>query len=287
MKEHEGMFPVTFMCRYLHVCRSSYYRWKQNPISKRAQQDIDLTSYIKHIFTEGRATYGSRTIKQKLLQNGIIASRRRISRLMRQADLHCKTKRTFTRTTDSNHSLYVAPDLLKRNFNPAKPNSVWAGDITYIPTNEGFLYLATVMDLYSRKIVGWSMKSHMKADLVNDALTMALFQRKPPKGLIFHTDRGSQYCASSHRNIVQDHGIIQSMSRKGNCWDNAPAESFFSILKRELEQMNQFKNQKQAAAHIFEYIEVFYNRIRAHSTIGYLSPSQFEENANPCQKNVG
>ena len=281
------MFPVRFMCRYLHVCRSSYYRWKHNPISKRARQDIDLTSYIKHIFTEGRATYGSRTIKHKLLQNGFIVSRRRISRLMMQAGLHCKTKQKFKRTTDSNHSFYVAPDRLKRNFNPAKPNNVWAGDITYIPTGNGFLYLATVMDLYSRKIVGWSMKNHMKAELVNNALTMALFKRKPPKGLIWHTDRGSQYCATSHRNIVKDHGILQSMSRKGNCWDNAPAESFFSILKRELGTMNQFHNQKQAAAHIFEYIEVFYNRIRAHSTIGYLSPEQFENIPNPYQKIVG
>ena len=266
------------------MCRSRYYRWKQNPISKRARQDSDLTSYIKDIFSEGRATYGSRTIKQKLFQKGIIVSRRRISRLMRQADLHCKTKRKFKRTTDSNHSLYVVPDRLKRNFNPAEPNSVWAGDITYIPTNEGFLYLATVMDLYSRKIVGWSMKGHMKASLVNDALTMALFKRKPSKGLIWHTDQGSQYCSTSHRNILKDHGIVQSMSRKGNCWDNACSESFFSILKREMDKAKYFDNRKQAAAQIFEYIEVFYNRIRAHSTIGYLSPEQFENNPNPCQK---
>ena len=266
------------------MCRSQYYRWKQNPISKRSRQDSDLTSYIKDFFFEGRATYGSRTIKQKLLQKGIIVSRRRISRLMKQADLHCKTKRKFKRTTDSNHSLYVAPDRLKRNFNPAKPNSVWAGDITYIPTSEGFLYLATVMDLYSRRIVGWSMQEHMKASLVNDALTMALFKRKPTKGLIWHTDRGSQYCSTSHRNMLKDHGIMQSMSRKGNCWDNAPSESFFSILKREIAPMK-VNNRKQAAAQIFEYIEVFYNRIRAHSTIGYLSPEQFENNLNTC-KNI-
>jgi len=160
----------------------------------------------------------------------------------------------------------------------ALPNRVWAGDITYIPTRNGWLYLATVMDLYSRKIVGWSMDTSMKASLVNDALTMAIWRRKPGKGLIWHSDRGSQYCAKSHRGILKDHGIIQSMSRKGNCWDNATSESFFSTLKREIPQMNNFADQKQAAAAIFEYIEVFYNRIRAHSTIGYRAPDEFEKN---------
>lgn len=274
------------MCNALHVSRSRYYAWRKNPLSKRATVDAFFTQKIKDVFTEGRENYGTRSIQNRLRQRGVGISRRRIARLMELAGLRCKIKRKFKVTTDSNHTLYIAPNLLQRQFHVTSPNRVWAGDITYIPTRNGWLYLATVMDLYSRKIVGWSMNTSMTAALVNDALTMAIWSRKPGKGLIWHSDRGSQYCAKSHRAILKDHKIIQSMSRKGDCWDNATSESFFSTLKREMPQMGDFADQKQAAAAIFEYIEVFYNRIRAHSTIGYRAPAEFEEHTRILKKCV-
>jgi putative transposase len=274
------------MCKVLHVSRSRYYAWRSNPLSQRAKEDIVLTQEVTVVFVEGRQVYGTRSIKHRLEQSGTIISRKRIARLMSEAGLLRKSKRKFKVTTDSKHTLSIAPNLLNRKFDVAAPNRVWTGDITYIPTRNGWLYLATVMDLYSRKIVGWSMNTSMAASLVNDAITMALWQRKPGKGLIWHTDRGSQYCAKSHREILQDHGVIQSMSRKGDCWDNAPSESFFSTLKGELVELSFFANQTQAAAAIFEYIEVFYNRIRAHSTNGYRSPEEFEDNSNLMQKCV-
>jgi putative transposase len=263
------------MCNILHVSRSRYYAWRKNPLSKRTNLDASLTQQIKSVFAEGRENYGTRSIQNRLKQRGIEISRKRITRLMEQAGLRCKIKRKFKVTTDSNHTLHIAPNLLQRQFHVTSPNRVWAGDITYIPTRNGWLYLATVMDLYSRKIVGWSMNTSMTSALVNDALTMAIWSRKPGKGLIWHSDRGSQYCAKSHRAILKDHNIIQSMSRKGDCWDNATSESFFSTIKREIPQMGHFADQKQAASTIFEYIEVFYNRIRAHSTIGYRAPVEF------------
>jgi len=264
------------MCRIIQVSRSGYYEWLSNPEGSRAKKDKNLISMIKLIFEEGRGNYGSRTIKKKLEREGEFISRRRIIRLMRQADLRCKTKRKFKSTTDSKHNLPVAPNLLNRNFEIDQPNFCYVGDITYIATNEGWLYLATVIDLYSRKIVGWSMADNMKADLVNNALLMAIWQRKPRKGLIWHTDRGSQYASNSHLKIIRQHGIIQSMSRKGNCWDNAVAESFFHTLKNELIYQTKFKTREEAKNVIFEYIEVFYNRIRSHSNNDYLSPVEYE-----------
>jgi len=264
------------MCRVIRVSRSGYYEWLNYPNSNHKEQDNKLTAMIKVIFEEGRGNYGSRTIKKKLERKGEFISRRRIIRLMRQANLICRTKRKFKATTDSKHNLTIAPNLLDRQFKVDKPNHYYVGDITYIATNEGWLYLATVIDLYSRKIVGWSMADNMKADLVNNALLMAIWQRKPPKGLVWHTDRGSQYASHSHRQIINQHGIIQSMSRKGNCWDNAVAESFFHTLKNELIYQCKFKTREEAKNVIFEYIEVFYNRIRAHSTNDYLSPVEYE-----------
>jgi transposase InsO family protein len=277
IKEFEGTFPISAMCKVLKVSRSKYYAWLKKPCSDRAKEDKALTEKIRDVFTEGRRLYGARKIKSKLQQYKITISRRRISRLMKIAGLKLQMKRKYKATTDSKHSLAISPNLLERQFNVAKQDSVWAGDITYIRTKAGWLYLATVMDLYSRKIVGWSMNNSMKAELVNNAILMAISIRRPSKGLIWHTDRGSQYCAKSHRSILKKHGIVQSMSRKGDCWDNATSESFFSILKRELVELANFTCHKQAAAAIFEYIEVFYNRIRLHSTIGYLAPAEFEE----------
>jgi len=215
------------MCKILRISRSRYYGWLKNSSSDKAKIDIILLQRIKDVFVEGRMLYGTRKIKHRLEQRGVVISRKRIARLMQVGGLQRKTKRKFRVTTNSKHGLSISPNLLKRQFHVTAPNHVWAGDITYIPTQNGWLYLATVMDLYSRKIVGWSMDTNMKASLVNDAITMAIWQRRPAKGLIWHSDRGSQYCAKSHREILKDHGIIQSMSRKGDCWDNATYGKFF------------------------------------------------------------
>ena len=264
------------MCDILKISRSRYYAWRLNPTTNKAEEDAVLTEKIKAEFNKERQLCGTRVIKNRLEQRGTLISRKRIARLLHEAGLKRRTNRKFKVTTDSKHSLYKAPNLLQRQFNPAEPNRVWAGDITYIPTRKGWLYLATVMDLYSRKIVGYSMDTSMKAKLVNDASTMAIWARKPPKGLIWHSDQGRQYCAKSHRSIIKDHGIKQSMSRKGNCWDNATSESFFSTLKGQLVELNSFADQAEAKTAIFEYIQVFYNNIRAHSANGYRSPSEFE-----------
>jgi transposase InsO family protein len=195
---------------------------------------------------------------------------------MKEAGLVCKTKRKFKATTDSKHTRPIAPNVLERRFNVDKPNCYWVGDISYVPTAEGWLYLATVIDIYSRKVIGWSMADNLKADLADNALLMAIWQRKPSKDLVWHTDRGSQYCANSHLQIIQQHRIIQSMSRKGNCWDNAVAESFFHSIKTELIHQCRFKTREEARLAIFEYIEVFYNRVRMHSANDYLPPNEFE-----------
>jgi putative transposase len=270
------MFPISVMCKFMKISRSRYYEWIASPCSTKEKEDAGLLETIKVIFKEGRATYGTRRIQNKLRLQNKAVSRRHIGRLMEEAGLICKTKRKFKATTDSNHSQPIAPNLLARQFHVARPNRYWVGDISYIPTHEGWLYLAVVIDLYSRNIVGWSMSSHMKAELVNKALLMAIWQRKPAKGLIWHTDRGSQYASDSHRKILQDHQVIQSMSRKGNCWDNAVSESFFHTLKTELTHQCKFKSRQEAKHAIFEYIEVFYNRIRIHSANNYLSPMEFE-----------
>jgi putative transposase len=261
----------------MKVSRSGYYEWLTNPGCDRDKADTELTCKIKAIFQEGRGNYGTRAIRKELSRQGVIISRKRIARLMNEADLVCKAKRKFKATTDSSHNKRVAPNLLARKFKVSAANCYWVGDITYIPTAEGWLYLAIVLDLFSRKIIGWSMSSNMKAGLVNNALLMAIWQRKPPKGLIWHTDRGSQYCSDSHVKIAKQHGILQSMSRKGNCWDNAVAESFFHTIKTELIYQTKFKTKEEAKHAIFEYIEVFYNRIRMHSTNDYLSPVHYEE----------
>lgn len=265
------------MCELLAISRSSYYAWlTEDTPSVRTLEKIELMEKIKMIFIQNKCRYGSRRIRQVLLTMGYKISRRRVSKLMKSLNLCCKTKRKFKFTTDSKHNLPIAPNLLNRDFSPGKPNQIYAGDITYIPTQEGWLYLAVVIDLFSRKVIGWSMDKTMKVALVNNALSMALWKRKPGKGLIWHTDRGSQYASISHRNLLKAHGIKQSMSRKGDCWDNAVAESFFHTLKVELTHHEQFKTRQEAKQAIFEYVEVYYNRVRIHSANDYLSPMEYE-----------
>jgi len=265
------------MCRLFKVNRGCYYDWLNKEPSVTKQENKLLAEKVKKIFIRNRSNYGTRRIKRELAKEGIMVSRRRIKTLMRKQELYCKSKRKFKVTTDSKHSLPIAPNLLQRNFSPSEANQCYVGDITYIPTQEGWLYLAVVIDLYSRRVVGWSMQEHMQASLVNDALYMALCNRNPPKGLLWHTDRGSQYASDSHRQLLKEYGIIQSMSRKGNCWDNAVSESFFHTLKVELVHQLKFQTREEAKQSIFEYIEVFYNRFRMHSSNDYLSPMEYEE----------
>ena len=270
-------FNITVMCRVLKVDKTSYYHWVKNGCIEK-KVDEKLNELIEIIFIQGRSNYGTRRIKDKLKQRyGLLMSRRRIGAIMRDLGLIAKTKKKYhINTTDSNHNLPIAPNLLDRDFYASSPDQKYVGDITYIPTSEGWLYLATVIDLYSRKIVGWSMDETMRVSLVNDALNMALTTRNPPKGLLWHTDRGSQYASYSHKDLLQKNGIIQSMSRKGNCWDNAVAESFFHTLKTELTHHEIYETRAQANQSIFEYIEVYYNRERSHSTNNNLSPVEFE-----------
>ena len=276
IKQHMSEFPVESMCRFLRVSRSAYYAWLQRAQTAGEKEDAELTDIIQSVFNKSRATYGTRRIKKELGDRNRLVSRRRIGRLMRAADLVCKTKRKFKATTNSKHDQPIAPNHLDRQFTVEQPNQVYVGDITYIYTQEGWLYLAVVIDLFSRQVVGWSMAEHMRAKLVNDALLMAIWQRKPGKGLLWHTDRGSQYASESHRALLKQHDIQQSMSRKGNCWDNAVSESFFHTLKTELVHHHAYQTRAEAKQTVFEYIEVFYNRERLHSANGYLSPVDYE-----------
>ena len=268
------------MCKCLKVNRSSYYEWCNAPCSLRVKENEIISEKIKMIFNNGRKIYGTRRIKKALAKAGLIVSRRRIGELMSTMGLACKTKRKFRVTTDSKHKLPIADNILNREFTVNKPDQCYVGDITYIHTQEGWLYLAVVIDLFSRQVVGWSMSDNMKAELVNNALLMAIWRRKPKRGLLWHTDRGSQYASDSHRQILQLHGIKQSMSRKGNCWDNAVSESFFHTLKTESIHHIKFETKEEAQQEVFEYIEVFYNRVRMHSANDYLSPVEFEQAHN-------
>ena len=246
--------------------------------------DIKLNELVEFIFNQGRNAYGTRRIKDKLLlYYGLFVSRKRISNIMKNLNLKVKMKRRYKNTTDSNHNLPIAPNILDRDFYASNKDEKYVGDITYISTGEGWLYLATVIDLYSRKVVGWSMDDTMKVSLVNNALNMALRHRRPKKGLIWYTDRGSQYASYSHKDLLEKYNIAQSMSRKGNCWDNAVAESFFKSLKNELVYQTVFYTKKQAKQEIFKYIELFYNRVRSHSYLNGLSPVEFEEKIEMLQ----
>jgi putative transposase len=265
------------MCQLLEVSRSGYYEWLSRPPRAQAQVDQEVQDKIQHYFAQGRGTYGTRRIKHLLAQDGLQVSRRRIGRLLAQAGLRCKTRRKFKAPKTSGQAQTVAPNQLNREFTVQAPDKVYVGDITYLPTGEGWLYLAVVLDLCSRAVVGWSMANHMRAELVTQALSMAIGQRQPAAGLIMHTDRGSQYGAESSRQLLTQHGMQPSMSRKGNCWDNAVAESFFHTLQTELIYLEDFDTHEQAQTVVFEYIEVFYNRQRCHSANGYLAPLAYEQ----------
>ena len=277
MKDNSDIFPVKKMASVLKVSRSCYYAWLKSGPSAHELRDRELLVEIKRIFKENRKQYGSPRIHNSLLGTGASCSRRRIARLMRDNGLVARQKRKYKVTTDSSHDYPISPNLVNRNFSVEFPNVCWVSDITYVDTMEGWLYLCSVLDLFSRKVVGWSMASHMRAELVIDALDMAVMHRNPTEGLIFHSDRGIQYASKSFREKLKSYKMIQSMSRKGNCWDNAPAESFFSTLKMEEVYLRKYRTREEARRSIFEYIEVFYNRQRSHSFLDYVSPEKYEE----------
>lgn len=276
IKTYQEVFAVIRMCELFSVSQSAYYDWLARPESQRSTEDRRLTEKIKLSHKGSRGVYGARRIREDLLSDGEAVSRTRVGRLMEEQGLASKTRRKFKATTDSNHNKPVAPNLLNREFEVECPDTVYAGDITYIPTDEGWLYLAVLIDLYSRAVVGWAMSERMTASLVNDALMMALWKRKPAAGLMVHSDRGSQYASKLYQGTIKSNGFICSMSRRGNCWDNAPSESFFHTLKTELTHHQRYRTREDAKQDIFEYIEVFYNRQRRHSTIGYQAPLAYD-----------
>ena len=273
---HRRLFRVEKMCRVLKVSPSGYYGWLKRPESRRSQENRFLLWEIKLVHERSRKRYGSPRVTAELHAEGVRCSENRVARLMRLGGIRAKTKRKFKATTDSKHGHPVAPNLLDRQFTVDRPNRVWVSDITYIWTAEGWLYLAGVLDLYSRMVVGWSMNNRVTGELTRDALQQAIGRRRVQPGLLHHSDRGSQYAAGDYQDLLQDHQMICSMSRKGDCWDNAPMESFFATLKRELVLCERFATRDDAKAKIFEYIEVFYNRQRRHSSLGYYSPVEFE-----------
>ena len=276
---HHGQFAVQEMCRVLRVSSSGYYRWRSGQLSRRAQQDAQLTDHIRAIYETSQGRYGSPRVHQELQAQGVRCSEKRVARLMQEHHLVARTPRKFMVTTDSQHILPVASNHLNREYQvEAVPevNQVWAGDITYVPTAEGWLYVAVVLDLKSRRVVGWGMEATLEQKLVSGALEMALEQRQPTAGLLHHSDRGSQYASHRYQELLHQQGITCSMSRRGNCWDNAPVESFFATLKKELVHRENYRTREEAKASLFHYIEVFYNRQRRHSSLGYLSPEEYE-----------
>ncbi len=276
IQEQDRRYPIRLMCRALAVSPAGYYAWRERPESRRSRQNRALLATIRGLHREFRETYGRPSIWDALSKQGHAVGKHRVARLMRQAALRAKTVKKWRATTQSNHRLPVAENTLNRQFTVTQPNRVWAGDITYVWTAEGWLYLAVVLDLYSRLVIGWALGTRLTGDLVQSALTMALTNRRPASGLVHHSDRGSQYAATSYQRLLDEYGLIPSMSRKGNCWDNACVESFFGTLKRELMDHRHYATRDEATQDIFEYIEVFYNRQRRHSTLGYDSPAEYE-----------
>jgi len=280
MKENQDIFHIGLMSKVLKVSRSGYYAWLRRPMSRREKNNRYLIEQIRNIYEQRKRVYGCLRITAELKDQGFSCSKNRVARLMRKQGITARTKRRFRVTTNSNHKLPVANNLVEMQFNPEQKNRLWTTDITYIWTREGWLYLSVMLDLWSRAVISWNAERSMDENLVIKTLDKALMQRKPSGELILHSDRGSQYASHRLRNILKENNITQSMSSKGNCYDNAPTESFFSTLKRELVYRERFKTREEAKQKLFEYIEVFYNRQRRHSTLGYLSPMQFEKLKN-------
>lgn len=269
--DHIGEHPVALMCRVLEISRTGFHAWHRRKPSARAQRRSELDVQVQDAFVTARRREGAQRLSRKLRRG-----RRQVAESLHRQGLRAKAARRFKATTNSRHNLPVAENLLNQNFSTERPNQAWVSDITYIQTDEGWMYLAVVLDLYSRKVVGWAMDSRMTATLVCDALLMALFRRKFPRGVIVHSDRGSQYCSKEHRSLLENYSLVPSMSAKGNCYDNAAMESWNHSLKVEAIHGERFITREHAKAEVFDYIEVYYNRSRLHSTLGYVSPDQFE-----------
>jgi len=280
MRDHREAFPVSPMCRVLEVGRSGFYAWLNRPESPRSCENRNLVVKIKTSHKESRQTYGSPRVHADLKDKGYAIGRHRVARLMRENRIVSKHRKKFRVTTNSKHNHPVAENKLQRRFSVLAPGQCWVSDITYIPTQEGWLYLAVTVDLFHRKVVGWAMDRWITRWLVMRALNMAIKSGDVKPGLLHHSDRGVQYACRDFQALLEANSIECSMSRKGNCWDNAVAESFFHTLKVELTRNKNYKTRQQAQADIFEYIEVFYNRQRRHSYLGYLSPVEFEKQAN-------
>lgn len=281
-------YPLPTLCTTLSVSLSGYQAWKRGGTPNRKRlTDAQLLLLIQSIHAEVKGAYGSPRMAREIRDRGYPAGKDRVERLMKAHHIRAHHKRRFKATTDSKHSLPVAPNLLNRNFTPSAPNQVWTADLTYIWTAEGWLYLAVVLDLFNREVVGWSLKPRMTADIVIDALAMAWFRRRPAPGVIHHSDRGSQYASHAFQARLKEYGMTCSMSRKGNCWDNAPTESFFNSFKNERMHGTRYATRAEAIADAFDYIEPFYNRKRKHSTLGYASPQAYLANWLKQQQQQG
>jgi putative transposase len=281
IKDHQAVWPIRRQCRVLGVSASGFYAWLNRKPSQRAVANEHLLKDIRRIHWDHSRRYGSPRIQATLRSEGKTVGKARIAKLMRDNDIQAiSKKRVRVFTTDSKHNLPVAQNVIDRNFGAWAPNEKWLADITYIFTAEGWLYLAAVLDLYSRKIVGWAMRDHMRTELPQAALMMAIQRQRPAPGLIHHSDRGSHYASSEYQAVLANSGITPSMSRKGNCWDNAPMESFFHTLKTELVHHKHYATKEEAKRDLFHYIEAYYNRRRIHSALGYLTPDQMEAKAS-------
>lgn len=276
IQSHAGQFSCAHLCRILDLPRSIFYDWKASVGSARKQSDAALAVQVQQVFEANKGRYGAPRITKLLRAQGQAVGKKRVARQMRSLGLRAKAAVKFKATTNSNHRLPVADNLLQQDFTATKPNEKWVSDITYIATDEGWLYLAVVLDLYARCVVGWSMNERMTSTLVCDALTMALWRRKMPAGVILHSDRGSQYCSRDYQALIRDHKLVCSMSKKGDCYDNAAMESWNHSLKVEAVHGERFRTREQAKTQVFDYIEVYYNKARLHSRLGYQTPEAFE-----------
>jgi len=277
IEKHRSAFAVEKMCRSLNISKSGYYSWRVRPTSKRSAANEKLDHHIRTVYEQNKGRYGSPRIAEALNDQGLDCSENRVAARMRKNGIKAKTKKRFKVTTHAKHSHPVAENLLNQDFAAQRPDQIWVSDITYLWTREGWLYLAVILDLFSRKIVGWSMSHRLGQELVLNAFQQALWHRRPGSGIIFHSDRGVQYACTAFRNLLQQHKFIQSMSGKGNCYDNAVAESFFHSLKTELVYFETYETREDARNSVFEYIETYYNRTRLHSTLNYCSPVLFEQ----------
>jgi len=280
IEQYKQEFPIVVMCRVLNVSESGFYAWRKRPVCQHQREDAQITEEIRQEFRAHQGRYGSPRLHAELRDRGRSVARKRIARLMREAGLYAKRRRRQALTTRRDPSHPVAPNLLNREFTASAPNKKWVTDITSIPTMQGWLYLAVILDLYSRMVVGWSMSGNCDEELVEHALDQALARRRPKAGLLHHSDRGSQYTSKAYQACLEQAGIQSSMSRKGNCWDNAAMESFFGTVKDECVGSTIYASHDEARSDLFTYMEVYYNRVRRHSTLGYVSPLNYEQMEN-------